>query len=226
MFWRSVKRTFKEKMKRFTAFTLTLAVLTACTPKAPNAQPKANNSDRPVGGRCEGCEWYILGMPANPAAETTIAGTNEPGERLTISGTIYKKDGKTPAGGTILYLYHTDAAGLYSPYKGQTEALRHGHLRGWVKSADDGKYTFHTILPASYPDSKAPMHIHPTIKEPGLMPYYIDEYQFDHDPFLTQEIRNRQELRGGSGIIKLSKDANGTWVGSRDIILGKNIPGY
>jgi protocatechuate 3,4-dioxygenase beta subunit len=213
-------------MKRLAIFTLTYAALTCCTPQTPNAQPKTGGSDRPVGGRCEGCEWYLLGMPAQAKAETTIAGPDEPGQRLTISGTIYRKDGTTPAEGVILYIYHTDAGGNYSPAKGQKEAVQHGHLRGWVKTGADGHYIFHTILPASYPNSKAPMHIHPTIKEPGLTPYYIDEYLFDHDPNLTQQVRSAQELRGGLGIIKITKDNNGTWVGKRDIILGKNIPGY
>ncbi len=213
-------------MKRLSFLTLTIAILTACATNEPHAQPKADTNDRQVGGRCEGCKRYALGLPQNISSEATLAGKDEPGERLTISGTIYKRDGRTPAEGVILYLYHTDATGHYSAAKGQTEAVGHGHLRGWVKTGADGRYTFHTILPASYPHSKAPMHIHPTIKEPGITPYYIDEYLFDHDPNLTANERNRAENRGGSGIVKLSKNGNGTWVGKRDIVLGQNIPGY
>jgi protocatechuate 3,4-dioxygenase beta subunit len=167
-----------------------------------------------------------MGMPANPKAETTIAGKDEPGERLTISGTIFKSDGRTPAEGVILYLYHTDATGRYSKGKNQSEATEHGRLRGWVKTGADGKYMFHTILPASYPQTKAPKHIHPTIKEPGLTPYYIDEYLFDNDPNLPEAERNRQQKRGGSGIIRIAKNSDGEWVGKRDIVLGLNIPGY
>jgi protocatechuate 3,4-dioxygenase beta subunit len=167
-----------------------------------------------------------MGMPANPKAETTIAGKDEPGERLTISGTIFKSDGRTPAEGVILYLYHTDATGRYSKGKTQSEATEHGRLRGWVKTGADGKYMFHTILPASYPQTKAPKHIHPTIKEPGLTPYYIDEYLFDNDPNLPEAERNRQQKRGGSGIIRIAKNSDGDWIGQRDIVLGMNIPGY
>jgi protocatechuate 3,4-dioxygenase, beta subunit len=213
-------------MKCLYTFTLLMVVLTACTPQAPNAQPKDGNTDRPVGGRCEGCDWYALGLPTNLEAETTIASPNEPGDRLTISGTVFKKDGLTPAEGIILYLYHTDAAGKYSPGKNQSQAKEHGRLRGWVKTGADGKYVFHTILPASYPNTKAPKHIHPTIKEPGLTPYYIDEYLFENDPNLPEEERERQPKRGGNGIVSITKNSRGEWIGSRDIVLGLNIPGY
>jgi protocatechuate 3,4-dioxygenase, beta subunit len=197
---------------------------TACHYTESGAQ--SGKADKVVGGHCEGCDEYALGMPANLKAEITIANPDEPGERLTISGTIYQKDGRTPAQGIILYLYHTDAEGNYSPGKNQTQAIRHGHLRGWIKTGPDGKYVFHTILPASYPNTKAPRHIHPTIKEPGLVPYYIDEYLFDNDPNLPEKERARQEKRGGSGIISITKNADDIWIGKRDIILGLNIPGY
>ena len=42
---------------------------------------------------------------------------------------------------------------------------------------------------------------------------------------LTKEERNKLQDRGGSGIITL-ENRNGMLYGNRDIILGKNIPGY
>ena len=62
--------------------------------------------------------------------------------------------------------------------------------------------------------------------EPNGNYYYIDEYLFDDDPLLTANERTRQEGRGGNGIIKLAKDSHGRWTGTRDIVLGRNIPGY
>ena len=212
-------------MKSLYYFAATCLLITAAC-QSPETAAQSYKADRVVGGRCEGCDWYLLGMPANLKAETTIASVDEPGDRLTISGTIYQKDGRTPASDVILYLYHTDAEGNYSPSKNQQYASEHGHLRGWVKTGGDGKYLFHTILPASYPKSKAPKHIHPTIKEPGLTPYYIDEYLFENDPNLPEAERNRKQPRGGPGVIHISKNNEGVWVGKRDIVLGLNIPGY
>ncbi len=183
-------------------------------------------TDRPVGSNCEDCQLMFEGMPANLTWETKLTNSSEPGEPMIISGTIYKRDGKTPAPDVILYIYHTDATGKYSPSPNQTNGKRHGHLRGWMKTDGQGSYKLVTIRPASYPNRQAPQHIHPIIKEPGTSLYWIDEYLFDDDPLLNEEEKKRQEKRGGPGIIHLTKDAQGVWIGKRDIVLGMNIPNY
>jgi protocatechuate 3,4-dioxygenase, beta subunit len=196
---------------------LLLAIATA------GAQTKP---ERSVGGPCEDCEMMFDGMPAKLSASASLAPTNEPGEKLAITGTIFKRDGKTPASDVILYVYHTNAKGLYSPAPNQKGAKRHGHLRGWIKTDASGKYSITTIRPASYPNGRAPQHIHPLIKEPGLSLYWIDEFLFDDDPYLTNEEKSHQQKRGGSGIIHLTKNTEGVWIGKRDITLGLNIPNY
>ena len=207
-------------MKRIPSIILTVAtIISSC------AQPN-KKTDRVVGTECEDCELMYEGIPEKISWQTTLAGPNEAGEPLIISGMIYKQDGKTPAPGVILYLYHTDSKGIYSPAAGQTNGRRHGHLRGWMKTDEQGRYEFKTIRPASYPNRKDPQHIHPLIKEPGTTLYWIDAYQFEDDPLLSAEARSNQEKRGGPGIIALKKNENGVWTGKRDIILGMNIPNY
>src|SRR5258707_7574622 len=94
-----------------------------------------------VGGHCDGCEGIYEQMRESLDWQTTIPESNEPGEPLEIEGTIYKLDGKIPAPNVILYVYHTDATGHYSPSEGQTgNARRHGHLRGWLRSDSTGRY--------------------------------------------------------------------------------------
>jgi protocatechuate 3,4-dioxygenase beta subunit len=203
-------------MKTHFFSTIFFLVLTSCS---------MAQRDPGIGGGCEDCQMMFDGMPSTLSWETQISPKGEPGEPMVITGTIFKADGKTPAPGIILYVYHTDNKGEYSPAPGQKEARRHGHLRGWVKTDAQGRYKLTTIRPASYPQGRNPQHIHPIIDEPGKGYYYIDEYLFDDDPYLTAQERTRQEARGGAGIIKLTK-VNGTWNGTRDITLGKNIPGY
>jgi protocatechuate 3,4-dioxygenase beta subunit len=186
----------------------------------------ADQRNPAIGGPCEDCELMYAGMPANIPSDIRISPAGEKGEPLVISGRIFKADAKTPSPGIILYVYHTDAEGEYSPAAGQRDATRHGHLRGWVKSDNQGRYSFTTIRPASYPQGRNPQHIHPIINEPGKGHYWIDEYLFDDDPYLTERERNSQDGRGGVGIIHLTKDDKGVWRGTRDIVLGKNIPGY
>lgn len=179
-----------------------------------------------VGDGCEDCEMMFEGMPKTLSWQTTIADAKEAGERMEISGTIYQSDGKTPATEVILYVYHTDVKGEYTPAATQVHARRHGHLRGWIKTDAQGRYQFSTIRPAAYPAQKFAAHVHPIIKEAAKNEYWIDEYQFEGDPLLTQKDRANAQNRGGSGIIKLTKNEKGVWIGKRDIILGKNIPNY
>jgi protocatechuate 3,4-dioxygenase beta subunit len=186
----------------------------------------AQDTKKVVGGGCDGCELMFEGMPKTLGWRTTVPGPGEPGEPLEMSGVIYRKDGRTPAPGVILYVYHTDAKGYYSPAPGQTLGRRHGHLRGWMRTGPDGRYQFRTLRPAPYPGQRIPAHIHPVVKEPGKNEYYLDEYVFDGDPRLTPEKRAELEDRGGSGIVKLTRSPQGVWVGRRDIVLGRNIPDY
>jgi protocatechuate 3,4-dioxygenase, beta subunit len=193
----------------------------ACTQSNGNGKQK-------VGGACEGCE-AIHESPI-PFAKLswidTLPDFNDPGPKMMISGVIYKADGKTPAKDVVLYVYHTDQNGVY-PRKGGEKGwgVRHGYIRGWMKTNERGEYRFYTLRPASYPNSRAPQHIHPTIKEPGMNEYWIDEFLFDDDPFLTSTERSNQPQRGGGGIIKL-QEKNGMLVGERNIISGKNVPNY
>jgi protocatechuate 3,4-dioxygenase, beta subunit len=94
-----------------------------------------------------------------------------------------------------------------------------------MRTNEKGEYKFYTLMPGHYPGTKVPAHIHPIIKEPGMNEYYIDEYLFNDDPVLTLEERNKQEKRGGSGIISVEKK-DGVLYGTRNIVLGLNVPNY
>jgi protocatechuate 3,4-dioxygenase beta subunit len=136
------------------------------------------------------------------------------------------KDGKTPAKDVLLYIYHTNRDGIYETRGNETGwGKRHGYIRGWVKTANDGSYTFFTFRPGSYPNRREPEHIHITVKEPDMNEYYIDDFMFDDDPLLTRSERENRRNRGGSGIVKPDKTGK-IYTIQRDIILGRNIPGY
>jgi protocatechuate 3,4-dioxygenase beta subunit len=143
-----------------------------------------------------------------------------------VSGTVFEKDGKSPAKDVILYVYHTSRAGIYAK-KGDEKSWgrRHGYIRAWLKTDQDGHYTFYTFRPAAYPQGTECEHIHITVKEVGKNEYYIDEYVFADDPLLTPEKRNALENRGGSGICT-PRQEDGIYKIERDIILGMNIPNY
>lgn len=197
--------------------------LSACAQK----EPRNSRNERVVGDGCEGCEAVHEYGSKKLTWTDTLPDFHESGPKLEVSGTIFKKDGKTPAKDVILYIYHTDQQGEYSQKGNETGwGKRHGYIRGWVKTNADGKYKFYTLRPAAYPGRQNPEHIHPVIKEPGIKEYWIDEYLFDDDPILTAKERNSQPGRGGKGIVKTQKGDSGIQVAHRDIILGLNVPGY
>lgn len=179
-----------------------------------------------VGGPFETGEFIYIGMPENIRSVDTSAGWHQNGQKLLITGTIFKRDGKTPAPDVVLYYYHTDINGYYADREGlDRRVVRHGYIRGWVKSDDAGKYSIYTVRPAPYPNSNFSAHIHPTIKEPNINEYYIDEFVFDDDILLTAENRAALENRGGSGILKVINNGD-LQIAEHDIILGLNIPNY
>lgn len=195
---------------------------------AQNVKNSNSSSTKRVGGGCEGCEAiYESPIPfAQLKSVDTLPDFNGPGPKVEISGIVYQSDGKTPAKDVVVYVYHTDQTGHYTPgpdAKGWEK--RNGHIRGWVKTDQRGFYKFYTLKPGHYPNTNIPAHIHVVVKEPGKNEYYIDEYLFSGDPFLTPSEINRQEKRGGNGIISL-ESKSGMLHGKRNIILGLNIPNY
>ena len=168
-----------------------------------------------------------IGMPDKINSVDTSAGWTQKGQKLLITGTIFKLDGKTPAPNVILYYYHTDINGYYANKEGLDQrVVRHGYIRGWVKSDENGKYAIYTVRPAPYPNEDMPAHIHPAIKEPNIdKEYYIDEFVFDDDKLLTGEKRRAMENRGGSGILRVLVSGD-LQIAEHNIILGLNIPNY
>jgi len=193
-----------------------------------NSPQEDKTKDISVGGRCDQCDIMYEGMPAFDKINhtATLANENEAGERMEITGRVMMADQAAPAQNIILYFYHTDASGHYSPAANQTAGRRNGHLRGWVKTDEEGRFTIYSVRPAPYPESNIPAHIHILVKEPGKTVYYIDEVWFDDDPLVTEKLKAGAEKRGGNLIVHPAKNNENTWTGNLNITLGLNIPGY
>ena len=186
------------------------------TARPPQPLPAA----RPDLYNCEGCEAVGERPRGALSATVELAGRGEAGERMILTGRVLTADGATPAAGVVIYAHHTNAVGLYA--NGTNESMwsrRHGRLRGWARTGADGRYTFRTIKPAPYPDRTMPAHVHLFVGEPGRRPYYIDDVVFEGEFGVTPAYRKACELRGGSGIIQLSRTANGVLLAQRDIRL-------
>ncbi len=191
---------------------LALLIVSAGRPPAVLAQPT---------GVLPTCEW--CGAPDAPGAlghSATLAPPGEPGTRLVITGRVLQVDRRTPARNVLLYAYHTNASGRYARRGGETgNGLRHGHLRGWLRTGANGEYRIDTIRPGAYPGRAEPAHVHLTVTPPGGTERWVDSVVFDDDPLLTPALRAAMPGIGGSGIVRISRDAAGVQHAVRDIVL-------
>lgn len=144
---------------------------------------------------------------------TVIAGKDEPGERLQVSGRVLRADKKTPVAGIVVEVHHTDARGLYNP-KGTDQAPP--RLRARLQTNAQGQYEFHTIKPGPYPDGGNPAHIHFAVYREGE-PKQFSEIFFAGDPNLTEafykEMRDekanyvvKQPVRNNQGVLECTYD--------------------
>ena len=179
----------------------------------------------PVLGACQGCEAVYDGRPLHIASRTALAAGDEPGERLHLRGRVLGTHGK-PVAGVQVYAYQTDHAGHYPPLDGAGPAAqRHGRLRGWAISDTQGRYHFDSIRPGHYPGRRVPQHIHLHVIEPGRCTYFLDNVVFADDPYLADEPPSEQP-RGGSGLTRPERSADGSWEVQRDIHLGRHVSDY
>ncbi len=139
-----------------------------------------------------------------------IAALSEPGERLVISGTMYRADGRTPAANVALLAYHTNAKGIYPK---RADGDRRGALQGRLRTDAQGRYRIETIRPGGYPGRVDPAHIHLVVQPEGKPEISVPEIIFDDDP-RTNAFRGRK----GYAIVKLVK-RDGVWIGTHDIFL-------
>lgn len=151
-------------------------------------------------------------------SKVTIAAKDEPGERLIVTGQIFGSDGKTPLAGASVYVYHTDAKGVYTP---ETNDNRNSRLRGYMRTDAQGRYEYSTIKPAPYPGNGPPAHIHYHVNAPGYQER-VFEIVFEGDPKLGDDIRASAAREDSAfSIRKLTRDAQGGWRCSQDVILRK-----
>jgi protocatechuate 3,4-dioxygenase, beta subunit len=123
--------------------------------------------------------------PATAPSTGRVTPQGEPGQPLTVSGTVTSPDG-APIGGASLYIYQTDHEGYYSVKPASDN--RNPRLKLFLRSNAQGTWSFTTIKPGSYPNSRVPPHIHFEVSAAGREPK-IFEIVFEGDSFVTDEMR-------------------------------------
>jgi protocatechuate 3,4-dioxygenase beta subunit len=147
--------------------------------------------------------------PSGPlSAQARIAPAGEPGEPMVIKGQVFDPAGTTPVAGVLVYAYHTDIKGLYTP----SGAQRPPRLQGWARTDAQGRYEFTTIRPAPYPGDGPPAHVHFYLSGAGYPKQEAEELRFQGDPKVTRDIAelSRREGRFG-GVRPVTRGSDGVW---------------
>lgn len=126
---------------------------------------------------------HLAPRDAPSTGRMTAAG--EPGPTLSVSGVVVDPDGK-PVPGASLYAYQTDAEGYYG-VKPISDS-QNPRLKILLRTDAQGQWSFDTIRPGSYPNSRAPGHIHFEVTAQGFLTR-VSEIVFQGDPFITDAMR-------------------------------------
>ena len=154
--------------------------------------------------------------PANAPARAVITSESEPGTRITVSGRVLGGDDR-PLAGASIYVYQTDAKGEYVP--GSTGGSDRPRLFGYLRSDGRGEYSFSTIRPGSYPNSRNPGHIHFEVVADGHQAR-IYEIVFEGDALIPEAFREQaRSPYGGVAIVTIRPGRNGIQEVAHDIIL-------
>jgi len=154
-------------------------------------------------------DYTLTNTDTIPDFETKI-------DKVKISGTIFKSDGVTPASDTILYIFQADEDGYFAY---NSDKKKHAiHHRGWIKTNNDGQYTFYTFVPSTDIRNNKLRKIHAIAKTSDGLEYNPACFLFDDDPRLSRFCRKKVKRIDSNSILKLEK-SNDLLVATRDIVL-------
>ncbi|HET6670524.1 MAG TPA: hypothetical protein VFH15_09850 [Pyrinomonadaceae bacterium] len=146
------------------------------------------------------------------AEKVTVANKDEPGERLTVSGTVRNTAGQ-PVAGALIYVFQTDTNGHYTRTRVMNEP--NARLFGFVKTDNAGHYEFNTIRPGGYPGAPGregeqwgiPQHIHFQVAASG---YQFRNFQmvFADDPRMTPYWHDWAR-KGHNTVVAVNRDSDG-----------------
>jgi protocatechuate 3,4-dioxygenase beta subunit len=160
--------------------------------------------------------------PANAPSRITIADSTERGTRLVVTGRVVSNG--QPVAGASIYAYHTDATGVYIHGGQGAQGSDRPRLFGYMRSDAQGRYSFTTIRPGSYPGTRNPGHIHFEVSARG---HADREYEiiFEGDPLIPEQFRAQaREPFGGVAIVTVREAGRGALEVTHDIQLRRNTP--
>ena len=145
--------------------------------------------------------------------ETQVAGDDEPGERMIVSGAVFDSQGVKALSGVTVFIFQTDAAGYYSD-GGMDET--NARLCGLMVTDESGRYRFETIRPAHYATGGPPAHIHYRVWGPGISRQSAT-LNFEGDPLLGKQGQDASSNPSWATIRPVARRADGVLLVTRDL---------
>jgi catechol 1,2-dioxygenase len=159
--------------------------------------------------RAEGCggadpnelgPFYRAGAPER----ATLCDASEPGKRFAVNGRVVG-EGCAPIAGALVEVWHASDKGEYdmiAPGKPRDPGVY--HLRGVLKSGNEGAFEVRTIVPGYY--EKRARHVHYLIHADGYEPFVTQSYfpgdrRFGTDPI----VRMRNVVSNGKFTVALRR---------------------
>lgn len=193
-------------LKHASAFAVALPLVEVSALGLISCNPTSSAEQKAVAPRAE-----------NVPSKIVMVSDKEAGTPLIVSGTVYAPDGRKPLEGITLYVYQTDATGVYST-TGAGGDNRNTRIHGVMRTGPDGRYEFRTIRPGSYPGTRNAAHIHAYVSGADYPEYWIDEYVFADDPFVGEDVKQKfRGLGSFSPVLSVTRDGEGILRAVRDI---------
>lgn len=159
--------------------------------------------------------FYSAGAPTRQV----LAGPEEAGTRLFLTGIVYANDCITPVSDAVLDIWHADDTGCYSRYENCENPSGDDYkLRGIIRTGATGSFAIETVKPGFYLNGSQfrPSHVHLKARHPQITELVTQLY-FEGDPYIDIDAAASRPDAAGR-IIPLT-ERDGGLHGIFDIVL-------
>ena len=150
--------------------------------------------------------------PSNAPSSTVIAGRDERGDRLIVTGRAL--DRGRPVAGVSIYAFHADSDGLYT--RDGRNSDENARLFAALRTDAEGRYRYETIRPRGYDGLAA--HVHHVVTARGYEPRLCDLWLGDEPYFDRRRTAGLPLSEGVAMFVRMpTRDAGGIWHVAHDL---------
>ena len=150
--------------------------------------------------------------PPDAPWNAVIAGRDEPGDRLVVTGRAL--DRGRPVPGVSIYAFHADSEGLYT--RDGRNSDENARLFATLRTDAEGRYRYETIRPGGYDGLAA--HVHHVVTASGFKPRLCDLWFGDEPYFAPRRSAGLPLSQGEAMFVRMpTRGADGVWHVAHDL---------